>query len=81
MPLDEDPAVAAQRESLEEAGVKVEMVSTDAPGWNQRVSNWDFDLTFNFLYQLGDPATIAISAPEFPAPTTSTAPSWNCVGR
>ena len=22
----------------------------------QKTSNWDFDLTFNFLYQLGDPA-------------------------
>ena len=33
------------------------IVSTDVPGWTQRTSNHDFDLTFNFLYQLGDPAT------------------------
>jgi peptide/nickel transport system substrate-binding protein len=32
-------------------------VTTDVPGWTQRTSNFDFDLTFNFLYQLGDPAT------------------------
>jgi peptide/nickel transport system substrate-binding protein len=47
----------AIKQNLEEAGVKIEFVATDTPGWNQRVSNWDFDLTFNFLYQLGDPAT------------------------
>jgi peptide/nickel transport system substrate-binding protein len=35
----------------------MEIVSTDVPGWTQRTSNFDFDLTFNFLYQLGDPAT------------------------
>ena len=28
-----------------------------SPGWTQKASNWDFDLSFNFLYQLGDPAT------------------------
>jgi peptide/nickel transport system substrate-binding protein len=47
----------AIKQNLEEVGVKIELVATDTPGWNQRVSNWDFDLTFNFLYQLGDPAT------------------------
>ena len=46
----------AIKQNLEEVGVKIEFVATDTPGWNQRVSNWDFDLTFNFLYQLGDPA-------------------------
>ena len=34
----------------------LEIVSTDVPGWTQRVSNFEFDLTFNFLYQYGDPA-------------------------
>ena len=47
----------AIKQNLEEVGVKVEMVTTDVPGWTQRTSNFDFDLTFNFLYQLGDPAT------------------------
>lgn len=44
------------RQNLEDVGVKVQMESTDVPGWNKRVSDWDFDLTFNFLYQYGDPA-------------------------
>jgi peptide/nickel transport system substrate-binding protein len=47
----------AIRQNLQDVGIKVDMVATDVPGWTQRVSNWDFDLTFNFLYQLGDPAT------------------------
>ncbi len=47
----------AVKQNLEEVGIKAELVSTDVPGWTQRVSNFDFDLTFNFLYQLGDPAT------------------------
>ena len=47
----------AVKQNLEEVGIKTELVSTDVPGWTQRVSNFDFDLTFNFLYQLGDPAT------------------------
>jgi len=47
----------AIKQNLEDAGVKIEIVTTDVPGWTQRTSNFDFDLTFNFLYQLGDPAT------------------------
>jgi peptide/nickel transport system substrate-binding protein len=31
-------------------------VPTDVAGWNQRVSDWDFDLAFTYLYQYGDPA-------------------------
>ena len=46
----------ALKQNFEEVGVKVEIVSTDVPGWTQRTSNFDFDMTFNFLYQLGDPA-------------------------
>jgi peptide/nickel transport system substrate-binding protein len=46
----------AIKQNLDDVGVKVEIVSTDVPGWTQRTSNFDFDLTFNFLYQLGDPA-------------------------
>ena len=47
----------AIKQNFEEVGIKMEIVSTDVPGWVQRTSNFDFDLTFNFLYQLGDPAT------------------------
>ena len=47
----------AVKQNFEEVGIKMEIVSTDVPGWTQRTSSFDFDLTFNFLYQLGDPAT------------------------
>jgi peptide/nickel transport system substrate-binding protein len=47
----------AIRQNFDDVGIKMEIVSTDVPGWTQRTSNFDFDLTFNFLYQLGDPAT------------------------
>jgi peptide/nickel transport system substrate-binding protein len=47
----------AIKQNLEDVGIKVEMVTTDVAGWTQRTSNFDFDLTFNYLYQLGDPAT------------------------
>jgi peptide/nickel transport system substrate-binding protein len=46
----------AVKQNLADVGVNVEIEATDVPGWTQRVANWDFDLTFNFLYQLGDPA-------------------------
>jgi peptide/nickel transport system substrate-binding protein len=44
------------KQNLADVGVNVTMESTDVPGWNKRVSDWDFDMTFNFLYQYGDPA-------------------------
>ncbi|MCF3981536.1 ABC transporter substrate-binding protein, partial [Pseudomonas aeruginosa] len=44
-------------QNFEDVGVKVQIETTDVPGWTQKNSNWDFDLSFNFLYQLGDPAT------------------------
>ncbi|HEY8567039.1 MAG TPA: ABC transporter substrate-binding protein [Beijerinckiaceae bacterium] len=47
----------AIKQNLEDVGIKMELVTTDVPGWTQRTSNFDFDLTFNFLYQFGDPAT------------------------
>jgi peptide/nickel transport system substrate-binding protein len=46
----------AVRQNLLDVGVKVELISTDTAGWTQKLSQWDFDLTFNFVYQLGDPA-------------------------
>lgn len=44
------------RQNLQQAGIKVEMVATDVAGWNQRMSEWDFDLATIYVYQYGDPA-------------------------
>ncbi|TVQ57826.1 MAG: ABC transporter substrate-binding protein [Rhodobacteraceae bacterium] len=46
----------AVRQNLLDVGINVELVATDVAGWNQRTSEWDFDLAFTFLYQFGDPA-------------------------
>jgi peptide/nickel transport system substrate-binding protein len=45
------------KQNLADVGVNVQVENTDVPGWTARVGNFDFDLTFNFLYQFGDPAT------------------------
>ena len=47
----------AIKQNFADVGINMDIVSTDVPGWTQRTSSFDFDLTFNFLYQLGDPAT------------------------
>ncbi|WP_417476201.1 ABC transporter substrate-binding protein [Leisingera sp.] len=44
------------KQNLQDVGIKVELVATDVAGWNQKVSEWDFDLAFTYLYQYGDPA-------------------------
>ncbi len=44
------------KQSLEKIGFKVQIDSTDAGGWAKRTGEFDFDLTFNFTYQYGDPA-------------------------
>jgi peptide/nickel transport system substrate-binding protein len=44
------------KQSLEQIGFKVNIVATDAGGWAKRIGDFDFDLTFNFTYQYGDPA-------------------------
>lgn len=41
--------------SLQPLGFKVDVVTSDAATWFQRVSNWDFDLTYNFTFEIGDP--------------------------
>nr|WP_108663363.1 ABC transporter substrate-binding protein [Acuticoccus kandeliae] len=46
----------AMKQNLEEVGIKVEMEATDVAGWNQKVSDWDYDIAFTYLYQYGDPA-------------------------
>ncbi len=44
------------KQSLEQIGFKVEIEAADAGGWAKRTGDFDFDLTFNFTYQYGDPA-------------------------
>src|SRR5471032_1595198 len=43
------------KQSLQGLGFKVDVVTSDAATWVQRVSNWDFDLTYHFIFQIGDP--------------------------
>jgi ABC-type dipeptide transport system, periplasmic component len=44
------------KQAMKRVGVDVTLETTDSAGWVNRVSNWDYDLTFNFVYQYGDPA-------------------------
>lgn len=44
------------KQAMKRVGVDVTLESTDSAGWVNRVSNWDYDMTFNFVYQYGDPA-------------------------
>jgi peptide/nickel transport system substrate-binding protein len=44
------------KQSLEQIGFKVDLESTDAGGWAKRLGEFDFDVSFNFTYQYGDPA-------------------------
>lgn len=44
------------RQNFIDAGVDVELVSSDPAGWNQRARDGDFDITNNWPYQYGDPA-------------------------
>ncbi|WP_246215679.1 ABC transporter substrate-binding protein [Microvirga makkahensis] len=44
------------RQQLEQLGFKVNIQAVDAGGWSQALSDWNFDVTFNFTYQYGDPA-------------------------
>ncbi|MBA49636.1 MAG: ABC transporter substrate-binding protein [Paracoccus sp. (in: a-proteobacteria)] len=46
----------AVKQNLTEIGMNVEIVPSDVAGWNQKVSDRDFDLAFTYLYQYGDPA-------------------------
>ncbi len=46
----------AIKQNLADVGVNMVIETTDVPGWTQRTSNFDFDMTFNFIYQFGDPA-------------------------
>ena len=44
------------RQSLARVGIDVVLESVDIAGWASRVGNWDYEMTMNLLYQLGDPA-------------------------
>jgi len=44
------------RQHLTQVGIKIEITQTDVAGWTQRLSDWDYDLAFNYMYQYGDPA-------------------------
>ncbi|WP_454690382.1 ABC transporter substrate-binding protein [Achromobacter aloeverae] len=44
------------RQALQQIGFTVDMESADAGTWSKRVSDFDFDLTFSFTSQYGDPA-------------------------
>ena len=44
------------KQMLEQLGFKITMEAVDAGTWGSKVSNWDFDMTYNLPYQYGDPA-------------------------
>jgi peptide/nickel transport system substrate-binding protein len=44
------------REQLGQVGIAIQLEAVDAGTWAARVADWDFEMTFNFLYQYGDPA-------------------------
>ncbi len=44
------------RQALSKVGIAVTLESTDVAGWSKRVADWDYEMTFNYLYQYGDPA-------------------------
>ena len=44
------------REALGAVGIKVNIVSTDVPGWFKRLTSFDYDIAQNFVYTTPDPA-------------------------
>jgi len=57
-PYGDMPARASEyiRQSLAKVGIAVTLETSDAAGWAQKISNWDFDLNLNWPFQYGDPA-------------------------
>lgn len=51
-----DRLIEYTAQQLQDLGFKTNIRSTDAGGWAQAVSDFDFDLTHNFTYQYGDAA-------------------------
>lgn len=46
----------AIKQNLQDVGINIETVATDVPGYNQKIAEWDYDISFSYLYQYGDPA-------------------------
>jgi len=46
----------AVKQNLQDVGMNIETVATDVPGSNQKIGDWDYDISFTYLYQYGDPA-------------------------
>jgi peptide/nickel transport system substrate-binding protein len=44
------------QQALAQVGFKIKVQTTDAASWYAHVADWDFDLSYNFLFQNGDPA-------------------------
>jgi peptide/nickel transport system substrate-binding protein len=44
------------KQMLEQIGFRIDLQSADGGTWATRMSNWDFDMTFKYVYQYGDPA-------------------------
>lgn len=44
------------KQQMAQIGVEIVIESTDMGAFAQRVSNWDYEMTFNRLLQFGDPA-------------------------
>lgn len=44
------------RQAMAAGGIEVVLETTDMAGWGQKVSNWEFEVTNNLLYQNADPA-------------------------
>jgi peptide/nickel transport system substrate-binding protein len=43
------------KQALGQVGIAVTLESTDAGGWAGRIGNWDYQASYNFVYQYGDP--------------------------
>ena len=44
------------KQQLEQLGFNITIQAVDPGGWSQSMSDFNFDLAFNFTYQYGDPA-------------------------
>lgn len=44
------------KQSLGRVGIELQLENLDLAGWAERTSNWNYEMTSNLLYQLGDPA-------------------------
>src|SRR6202790_3266018 len=40
----------AVKQNLKDVGINIETIATDVPGSNQKISDWDYDMAFSYLY-------------------------------